>query len=282
MGRPRLTQVLPWLLPLRVRQRKAFRYARMALDRATYADRTLADPLPFEVAKQDQRVINPNSGYDIVYQYNKLHNLKLAAATLDGLLIAPGETFSFWWRVRKADRKVPYKDGLVLQDGAIVGGYGGGLCQLSDMLLWLFLHTPLTVTERHPHTTASFAPAPGEVLGIDATVNEGWQDLQVFNPTASSYQLRLAFSGAEALEARMVGSVRCSEAASRTYELYNERACYWRPPGSSSVQLSATVSRRVTDLASGARTTERLFETTAAVGYKLPPGAPVLEGAPQP
>lgn len=281
MGRPRLTQVFPWLLPLRVRQRKACRYARMALDRATYADRTLADPLPFEIARQDQRVINPNSGYAIVYQYNKLHNLRLAAATLDGLLIAPGETFSFWWRVRKADQETPYKDGLVLQDGAIVGGYGGGLCQLSDMLLWLFLHTPLTVTEHHPHTVASFAPAPDEVLGVDATVNEGWQDLQVFNPTGSSYQLRFAFSGGEALEARMVGSVRCSEAPSCAYELYNECAYYWRPPGGSSVRLSATVGRKVTDLASGARTTERLFETTAAVGYELPPGTVVLDGPPR-
>lgn len=72
-------------------------------------------------------MINENSGYDIKYQQNKVHNLKLAAATFHGLVIRPGQTFSFWRCARQADKKEPYKDGLILRDGKIVGEYGGGL-----------------------------------------------------------------------------------------------------------------------------------------------------------
>ena len=59
-------------------------------------------------------LINPNTGYDIRYQYNKVHNLKLAVKTMDHILIRPGETFSFWQLARYADRKERYKDSLCL------------------------------------------------------------------------------------------------------------------------------------------------------------------------
>ncbi len=180
VSRKRITQLFPFLLPLRQWQRKKLFYAAMRLDRNTYAHRVEDRRLPHVVHARTEAIINRASGHPIQYQHNKAHNLRLAAATLDGLVIGPGETFSFWQRVRDADRTVPFRDGLVLQDGRITGGYGGGLCQLSDLLLLLFLHSELQVTERHPHTTASFAPAsPAEVLGVDATVSEGWLDLKV-------------------------------------------------------------------------------------------------------
>ena len=150
------------------------------------------------------QLINHNSGSDMRYQYNKVHNLKLAAATIDGLLIRPGETFSFWQRVRHAERGGKYLDGLVLAGDKIIPAPGGGLCQLSNLLFWLFLHSPLIITERHPHSREAFPAPVGDVpSGVDATVGEGYQDLKVLNSTDSTYQLIFDF-GEETLTASLL------------------------------------------------------------------------------
>lgn len=278
MSRKRITQLFPFLLPLRQWQRKKLFYAAMRLDRNTYAHRVEDRRLPHVVHARTEAIINRASGHPIQYQHNKAHNLRLAAATLDGLVIGPGETFSFWQRVRDADRTVPFRDGLVLQDGRITGGYGGGLCQLSDLLLLLFLHSELQVTERHPHTTASFAPAsPAEVLGVDATVSEGWLDLKAYNPSSASYQLAFSFD-----DEHITGTLRSSDPPPRRYELFNERCVYWHD-ADGRLHLSAAVGRRSMDPATGdVLDTQLLFETETLVGYTPAPGTPLSNGRPEP
>ena len=98
---------------------------------------------------------NRSTGFSMMYQKNKVFNLKLAAATMDKLVIRPGETFSFWQLVRYADRDTPYREGLVEIDGKLTTRPGGGLCQISNLLFWMFLHTPLTIVERRGHQRIS-------------------------------------------------------------------------------------------------------------------------------
>ncbi|MEI3129907.1 MAG: VanW family protein [Oscillospiraceae bacterium] len=138
----------------------------------------------------------------MVYQENKVHNLKLAARQLDGLLIEPGETFSFWNRVRYADRETPYRDALTEQNGRLTTVYGGGLCQITNLLCWVFLHTPVTFVERHGHSKKDFPEPPSDApLGVDATVAEGWMDFKVRNDTDTCLQLSVTFSEAEIIGA---------------------------------------------------------------------------------
>ena len=47
-------------------------------------------------------------------QRNKIVNLRLAAARLDGILLRPGETFSYWKLIGKPTRRKGYLDGMVL------------------------------------------------------------------------------------------------------------------------------------------------------------------------
>lgn len=128
----------------------------MKFDGNRYAKKTSEKLLPNTVFETSSLMLNENSGFDMKYQINKVHNLKLAAKTINKVIIEPKETFSFWQLVRWADQHEKYKDGLNLVNGKIVGSYGGGLCQLSNMLFWLFLHTPLTIVERHGHAVESF------------------------------------------------------------------------------------------------------------------------------
>ena len=73
------------------------------------------------------------------YQYNKITNLRLAAARLDGVVLRPGETFSYWRLIGRPSRRKGYLDGIVLFCGTFRPGVGGGLCQL-------------TVVERYRHS----------------------------------------------------------------------------------------------------------------------------------
>ena len=66
---------------------------------------------------------------------------------------------------------------------------GGGLCHMNSFLYWLFLHTPLTITEQHTHGIDLHLNMPGIPQGIDAAVAEGWLDLKVRNDTAHTFQL---------------------------------------------------------------------------------------------
>ena len=120
-------------------------------------------------------------------------NLRLAVEKLDGIIVYPQETLSYWKTIGKPSASKGYKKGMMLKDGTIVYGIGGGLCQLSNLLFWLFLHAPLTVVERHGHGTRDFPdPDGGMPLGVDATISEGWLDLKVKNETADTFQLRLS------------------------------------------------------------------------------------------
>ena len=96
MARKRLTQIFPFLIPIRQKQRTFCFYLTMKMDRHTYAHSRSERPLPYVLHHAQFPLINYESGYDLVYQQNKVHNLKLVAQTMDGLLIRPGETFSFW------------------------------------------------------------------------------------------------------------------------------------------------------------------------------------------
>src|ERR1035437_864203 len=81
---------------------------------------------------------------------------------------------------------------MILFNGEIRHGTGGGLCQLSNLIYWMTLHTPLTVTERWRH---SFDVFPDSIrtqpFGSGATCAYNYIDLQIANNTTFRFQLRL-------------------------------------------------------------------------------------------
>lgn len=123
-------------------------------------------------------------------QENKVVNLRLAAAKLDGLLICPGETFSYWRTIGKPTRKKGYRDGMVLFLGRIGTDVGGGLCQLSNLIFWMTLHTPLTVVERYRHSHDVFPDSNRtQPFGSGATCAYPHRDLMIRNDTEEVFQL---------------------------------------------------------------------------------------------
>lgn len=272
MARKRVTERFPFLLPLRQWQRKKCFYGKMRLDGARYANRFSGEPLPDLIFESALRMVNEDSGFDIQYQYNKVHNLKLAAAAMDGVLIRPGETFSFWQLARWAERDQPYRDGLVFQQGRIVPARGGGLCMLSDLLFWCFLHTPLTIVERHGHSVESFPAvmAEGQPCGTDATISEGWRDLKVRNDTEQTFQIEIVFD-----ERDITGRIRSDAPARAQYRIYAPEPSYARRQGK--VIRTAEIWREETDRADGGQTRRRLYTDRCEIAYPLPEGTPIAE-----
>ena len=271
MSKKRLTERFPALIPLRAAQRKVCFYLGMALDGRRYALRQTGEELPRTVFAQSLPLYNWNTGFPMVYQENKVHNLKLAAVKLDGLLIQPGETFSFFQAVREADKTTPYKDGLIVVNGQLTTAPGGGLCQLSNLLFWLFLHSPLTVVERSGHRDKEFPDLGGQPAGVDATVAEGWLDLKVRNDTQETFQLRLDF-GPDCL----TGTLRANRETGVEYRVGNRDLRYCR--GQGGIYQEVDVLQRMISQATGELLGERfLYRNRCRIGYPLPAGTVVLE-----
>jgi len=272
MGRKRLTQIFPFPLPIREAQRKICFYAGMRFDSRRYAETIDTKQLPYTLFEAGCALYNHNTGFDMAYQENKVFNLKLAAKTLNGLLIRPGETFSFWRLVRHADKKVPYKDGLTVKDGKLTTAQGGGMCQMSNLLFWMFLHTPLTVIERSGHDIKEFPEQNSDAIkGVDATISEGWLDVKVRNDTEHTYQIAVAFD-----DENIIGRIFADKRPQVLYSVTNSGVAYFRESGG--IYESVQVERSEMDADTGEMTRQALLYTNKCkICYPLPEAIEIKE-----
>lgn len=103
--------------------------------------------LPFLYFTHNTPLFRELQDVDMWMQHNKVTNLKLASAKVKGIVLHPGEVFSYWKLIGKPTRRKGYLDRMILKSGTFHAGTGGGLCQLSNLIFWMTIHTPLTVTE---------------------------------------------------------------------------------------------------------------------------------------
>ncbi len=219
--RKHITEIFPFLLPLRIKERNFFYQLKMIFDKNKYASKK-GELLKYSICSTKTLMINENSGYDIKYQKNKVDNLKLASKPLNKILIYPEETFSFYKFFVQSKKLGEYKDGLILINGKIEPRKSGGLCQLSNMLYYLFLMTPLTIVERHGHKVKSLPNSDPDALeGIDATFNAGWLDLKVKNETNNIYQIVIDFDSSY-----MYGKILSNNKSLYDYAIENRNFCY--------------------------------------------------------
>lgn len=146
--------------------------------------------LPNVVSEQSSVLIKRAKGIDLRLQENKAVNIRLACSAIHGMVIRPGEVFSFWRTVGKTTRRKGYKDGRILRDGQLEPGIGGGLCNLSNTIHWLVLHSPLDVVEFHSHSDA-LAPDHGERVPFSSgtSISYNYIDYRFRNNTDQNVQL---------------------------------------------------------------------------------------------
>ncbi|OGL70698.1 hypothetical protein A3B32_01760 [Candidatus Uhrbacteria bacterium RIFCSPLOWO2_01_FULL_53_9] len=152
----------------------------------------IEDPLTFEIASHQTPLRRCLKDVDAHMQENKIINLRLAIAHLNGLVIDRGETFSYWRQIGNPTRGKGYVEGMILREGLVHSGVGGGLCQLSNLIYWMTLHTPLCVVERWHHGYDVFPDVDRrQPFGSGATCSYPNIDLQIKNDTDQRFQLSL-------------------------------------------------------------------------------------------
>lgn len=174
---------------------------------------------PYVIFTHKTPLIRNLKRVDMYLQYNKIANLKIAVSRMNGLILKPGETFSYWRIIGKPTYRKGYMDGMVLcPDGTFKPGVGGGLCQLSNLIYWMTLHTPLRVTERYRHSHDIFPDVNRtQPFGTGATCSYNYLDLQIENDTNDTYQLVVYLTND-----KLVGEWRCSQASRCRYHVYEK------------------------------------------------------------
>ncbi|MFC0211239.1 VanW family protein [Paenibacillus chartarius] len=168
------------------------RYGRWAASSRAFARTMRSEPLSYVAFEHRTPLYRKLKDVDMWLQHNKVVNLSLALPRLNGIVVMPGETFSYWRLIGKPTKRKGYVPGMVLSSGSFRAGIGGGLCQLSNLIYWMALHTPLQVTERHRHSYDVFPDVSRtQPFGSGATCYYNYIDLQIRNPTSEPYQLKV-------------------------------------------------------------------------------------------
>lgn len=176
-------------------------------------------PLPYLVFEHKTPLLRKLKDVDMWLQHNKITNLRIASKKLNGLVIHPGETFSYWRAIGNPTKRKGYVDGMILHYGKVTTGIGGGLCQLSNLIYWMTLHSPLTVTERYRHSYDVFPDSNrNQPFGSGATCAYNYLDLQIKNDTDHAYRLVVYLT-----ETHLVGEWRAAVPQIRTYEVYEQK-----------------------------------------------------------
>jgi len=215
--------------------------------------RCRSESLPVRLYRHRSKLLKKLGESAMHLQHNKIINLRLAAPHIHGVLIRPGETFSFWRLVGQTTEEGGYKEGLVLSDGEVRTGIGGGLCQLGNLILWMGLHSPLTLTERHHHSFDAF-PDSGRVLpfGSGCSLFYNYLDLQFRNDTDVVLQF-LVCVGRKYLH----GECRAAGELPHSYHVFERNHRFTREGGR--LFRSNELWRRVIDRATGDTVREEML-----------------------
>jgi len=194
------------------------RYLDWYLDEKKYATNKEDSLMPYVTFTHKTPLLRELKNVDMWLQFNKIKNLNIASQSLNKLLVHPGETFSYWRLIGATTRRKGYVDGMILFYGKVMTGVGGGLCQLSNLIYWMTLHSPLTVTERYRHSYDVFPDSRrSQPFGSGATCAYNYLDLQVRNDTNHSYQLVIYLT-----DTHLVGEWRAEVPPAGSYEVYEK------------------------------------------------------------
>lgn len=109
--------------------------------------------------------------------YGRINNVRKAAEAVDGMILMPGEEFSYNEALGERTAANGYMEAGAYSDGETVQEYGGGICQVSSMMYYCALYANLDITYRYYH----YFPVSYVPPGLDATVSWGGPEFKFVN-----------------------------------------------------------------------------------------------------
>lgn len=245
-------EISPVTFALSKYKEKLKRHLKDLLSKEKFAKTRIKKKLPNVVSSYSSELIKKGKGIDPTLQINKARNIKLASSKINGLIIHPGEVFSFWRTVGKGSKKEGYRDGRVIIGGKLVPGLGGGLCNLANTIHLLILHSPLEVVEFHSHSDA-LAPDHGKRVPFSSgtSVSYNYIDYRFKNTTDQDVQLLVWCQ-----DKKLFAQLRSEREFPQYYEIIEEDH-HFHKEGTKYFRISK-IYRNVLDRATGKVTDKQL------------------------
>jgi vancomycin resistance protein VanW len=167
----------------RVRWHQARRHIEWKLHPLPWATlRGNPDDFPCVMDERSSPLHRVTAGSQGLTSEGKETNIALGSKAVNGLVIAPGEVFSFCRTIGPTTRRRGFVPGLEMHDQELTRSPGGGLCQLANLLFALAVHADAEIVERHRHSFDLFPDADRTVpFGFGATVFYNHVDFQFRN-----------------------------------------------------------------------------------------------------
>ena len=218
MSRKLFCDISPTTYKISVKKEIFIRHIKNIISKEKIAKEISKEELPNIVKSHTSIMLRKLNGVDMRLQENKITNILLACNKINGIIIKPGETFSFWSMIGPTGKRNGYKEGLVISRKGMTSGYGGGLCQMANMIHWLVLNSPLEVTELHHHSDALFPDERRRVpFGTGTSVCYNNVDYRFKNNTNQNVQLLVWCENEE-----LCGELRSEKEFPYRYKLIEE------------------------------------------------------------
>lgn len=191
------------------------------------ASKTRGKSADFPVVLAEHKTPLERKGqYDPRMQEGKSRNLETVAGKVNGLVLAPGELFSYHAIVGWPIKSRGFAEGLELRDGAMAEGVGGGACALSNLMYLIGLRSGMDVVERHRHKLDLF-PDHGRTVpfGCGATIFFPYADLKLRNGLDTDVLVETVIE-----DGFLVGRIRARESLAFEIEI-EERGHHFRKEG---------------------------------------------------
>ncbi len=173
--------------------------------------------LPVSIYRHNSLIRRQLGNVDMQLQENKATNLALACKQVNGVIIRPGETFSFWKLVGPPNKQRGFREGLTISNGKASSGIGGGLCQFTNLIHWMILHSDLTIVEHHHHDGIDLFPDFNRQIpfGTGTSILYNYLDYRFKNETSRTYQIMVSTN-----ERYLCGKLLCDQ-----YEDFRYHIC---------------------------------------------------------
>ncbi len=262
MGRKLFCDISPTTYKISVKKEIMLRHIKNIISKEKIAKTHSNKELPNIVKSHSSILIRKLAGVDLKLQENKVTNIMLACNKINGIIIHPGETFSYWSTVGPTGEKYGYKEGLVIGRKGMTSGYGGGLCQMANMIHWLVLNSPLEVTELHHHSDALFPDERRRVpFGTGTSVCYNNVDYRFKNNTDQDIQILVWCENGE-----LCGELRSEREFPCRYKLVEENH-HFRKEGNQYFRLSQVYRIVIDRLTNEELYKELILDNHSAVMY---------------
>ena len=258
-GRKLFCEISPLTYKIALMKCRMIRNVKNMLDFKKLAKHKSEEKLPYVVCLHNSLIRRKLGNVDPKLQENKAVNLSIAAPKINKVIIRPKETFSFWKLVGPCTKKRGYKEGLVVGKGSTGRDIGGGMCQFTNLIHWMILHSPLEIVEHHHHDSFDLFPDFGRQVpfGVGTSVMYNHVDYRFYNPTNITFQLITYVT-----DEYLCGELRASEEMDKKYHIKCENEHFTRE--GSDVYRNSEIYREVIDKRTGNRIERKLIKSNHA------------------